>query len=226
MLALAAVLTVALVATAVALLTPGSRATKATPTVRASPRPTTCSYPPQGTATRGLPGPPPSAVLPPGTVTATLSTARGPLTLSLDATRAPCSVRSFAFLAAQGFYDGTRCTRLATDLHFLECGSSDTPGYTIGSEALTGASYPRGTVAMVNRGPGTNGSAFFLVARTSPLPARFTPLGTITAGRSVLDEVVAAGSDPPSDGTAKQPLIVTSVRVAPEVLTPDAARTP
>ena len=64
------------------------------------------------------------------------------------------------------------------------------------------------------------------VGGSVPLPATFTPLGTISSGLAVLDEVVAAGSDPLSDGTAKQPLTLTSVRVAQEVLTPTAAQTP
>lgn len=210
----------------VTLLTRGSSTVEATRPATAAPRPTACSYPPHGTATRDLPGLPTSAVLPSGTVSATLATDHGTLTLSLDATTAPCSVSSFAFLAGHGFFDGTRCTRLATDLHLLECGSDDTPGYTIGSEALTGATYPRGTIALVNRGPGTSGSAFFLVAQDSPLPPTFTPLGTITQGLPVLDAVVAAGSDPPSDGNARQPLTLTSVRVARQALAHTLGGTP
>lgn len=222
-LALAAAVAVTLVVT---LVTRGEGTVEPTRRSIASPRPTACSYPLHGTSTRALPGLPTSAVLPSGTVAATLATDQGTLRLSLDATTAPCSVSSFAFLAGHGFFDGTRCTRLATDLHLLECGSDDSPGYTIGSEALTGATYPRGTIALVNRGPGTGGSAFFLVAQDSPLPPTFTLLGTITEGLPVLDAVVAAGSDPPSDGTAKQPLTLTSVRVARQVLVPSADGTP
>ena len=225
-LALAAAVAGTLVAAAATLLSRSSSTREATLPVTAAPRPTACSYPLHGTATRDLPGLPASAVLPSGTVSATLATDHGTLTLSLDATTAPCSVSSFAFLAGHGFFDGARCTRLATDLHLLECGSDDTPGYTIGSEALTGATYPRGTIALVNRGPGTSGSAFFLVAQDSPLPPTFTPLGTITEGLPVLDAVVAAGSDPPSDGTARQPLTLTSVRVARQSLAPRAGGTP
>jgi peptidyl-prolyl cis-trans isomerase B (cyclophilin B) len=150
---------------------------------------------------------------------ATLLTDQGALVLALDATAAPCTVNSFAFLASARYFSPTRCTRLATDLHFLECGSPAGPGYAVPEENLAGASYPRGTVAMVNRGPGTNGSAFFLVAQDSPLPPSFTPFGTITRGLDLLDRVVAAGSLPPSDGTARMPLTISTVVVTRPSLT-------
>ena len=39
--------------------------------------------------------------------------------------------------------------------------------------------YPRGTLAMANSGPGTNGSQFFLVYKDSALPPTYTVFGTI-----------------------------------------------
>ena len=39
--------------------------------------------------------------------------------------------------------------------------------------------YPRGTLAMANTGPGTNGSQFFLVYEDSVLPPNYTVFGTI-----------------------------------------------
>jgi peptidyl-prolyl cis-trans isomerase B (cyclophilin B) len=71
--------------------------------------------------------------------------------------------------------------------------------------------YPRGTLAMANSGPGTNGSQFFLVYKDSQLPPTYTVFGTIdSAGLATLDKVaaggVAGGSDdgkPVVDATIK-----------------------
>jgi peptidyl-prolyl cis-trans isomerase B (cyclophilin B) len=54
--------------------------------------------------------------------------------------------------------------------------------------------YPRGTLAMANSGPGTNGSQFLLVYKDSQLPPTYTVFGTIdSAGLATLDRVAAAG---------------------------------
>ncbi len=44
--------------------------------------------------------------------------------------------------------------------------------------------YPRGTLAMANAGPGTNGSQFFLVYEDSELPPTYTVFGTIDERRT------------------------------------------
>jgi peptidyl-prolyl cis-trans isomerase B (cyclophilin B) len=49
---------------------------------------------------------------------------------------------------------------------------------------------------MANSGsPDSNGSQFFLVYKTSPLPPDYTPFGTITSGLSVLQAIAAKGDD-------------------------------
>jgi peptidyl-prolyl cis-trans isomerase B (cyclophilin B) len=54
--------------------------------------------------------------------------------------------------------------------------------------------YPRGTLAMANAGPGTNGSQFFLVYKDSQLPPQYTVFGTIQPdGLATLDKIAAAG---------------------------------
>jgi peptidyl-prolyl cis-trans isomerase B (cyclophilin B) len=69
---------------------------------------------------------------------------------------------------------------------------------------------------MANAGPGTNGSQFFLVYGDSPLPPAYTPFGTITSGLEVLDEVAAAGSNPPGDGAPELPVSIQTVTVEPK----------
>ena len=55
--------------------------------------------------------------------------------------------------------------------------------------------YPRGTLAMANAGPGTNGSQFFLVYKDSQLPPNYTVFGTIDqTGLATLDKIAAAGT--------------------------------
>ena len=164
--------------------------------------------------------------------TMTIKTNCGDIVISLNAAKAPETVNSFNFLAAQKYFDGSYCHRLSTSagLQMLQCGdptknpSAGTaadgpgPGYTFKDENLTGATYPAGTVAMANMGPNTNGSQFFLVFGDSQLPPSYTPFGTITSGLDMLKKVAAAGiSNPsPNDGTGypNQPVMLEKVTVA------------
>ena len=150
----------------------------------------------------------------------TLATDQGTIALSLNGAKAPCTVNSFAYLTAQKYFDGTSCHRLTTSgIYVLQCGDpsgtgSGGPGYQFADENLTGATYPRGTVAMANAGPGTNGSQFFLVYKDTQLPPSYTPFGTITAGLDVLDKVAKAGSTPDGDGKPKLPITIKTATLA------------
>jgi peptidyl-prolyl cis-trans isomerase B (cyclophilin B) len=157
--------------------------------------------------------------------TAKITLGQGPVTLKLDAAAAPHTVNSFVFLTNQHFFDGVYCHRLTTaGLYVLQCGDptgtgSGGPGYSFKDENLTAASikggtYPAGTVAMANSGPNTNGSQFFLVYKDSPLPANYTPFGTITGGLDVLNAIAAKGSDNANgqgDGKPIDPVIMNTV---------------
>ena len=169
----------------------------------------TCAYTPTGGGSVPLP---PSTVNPAANFTATLRTSQGDIVIKLRDAQAPCTVNSFVHLAEANFWDGTQCHRISTDggLYMLQCGdptakASQTitcdgtaggggPGYQFADENLTGASYPAGTVAMANAGPGTNGSQFFLVFQDTQLPPSYTPFGTITSGLDVLAKVAKAGT--------------------------------
>lgn len=183
------------------------------PSAPATAEPAGCTY--------VLAGPPVRPVLPPGAepldepaVEVLLRTSVGDIDLVLDAEAAPCAVHSLTHLAAAGFYDGTPCHRLVDrGIFALQCGDPTGtgrggPGYRFAEEGLEAASYPRGTVAMVNSGPGTTGSQFFLVHRDSPLPAQYSPVGTIGAGGlAVLDTVAAAGAGPVDANGGTPPLL-------------------
>jgi peptidyl-prolyl cis-trans isomerase B (cyclophilin B) len=150
---------------------------------------------------------------------------KGTIVFTMDDAKTPCTAASFRWLAGKGFFTNTPCHRLTTSgIYVLQCGDptgqgTGGPGYTIPDENLTGAAYPAGTVAMANTGqPHTGGSQFFLVYQDSPLPAQYTPFGTITSGMPVLAAIAKAGSDNsngPGDGHPTQPVTITSFTVAP-----------
>ncbi|MFD0636922.1 peptidylprolyl isomerase [Catenulispora yoronensis] len=123
-------------------------------------------------------------------------------------------------MAKKGYFDNTKCHRLTTQgIYVLQCGDpsatgSGGPGYQFQDENLTGATYPAGTIAMANAGPGTNGSQFFIVYKDTQLPASYTPWGKITGGLDVVTKIAAGGEDTGSgDGKPKLPADIKSVTI-------------
>jgi peptidyl-prolyl cis-trans isomerase B (cyclophilin B) len=157
--------------------------------------------------------------------TVTIATNRGDIVFEMDSAQAPCTANNLRSLAHFGYYDDTPCHRLTTQgISVLQCGDptgtgTGGPGYTFADENLEGATYERGTVAMANAGPGTNGSQFFLVYEDSSLPANYTPFGKIVDGFDVLEEVADAGSDESNgtgDGKPKLPVQIETLRAKPK----------
>jgi peptidyl-prolyl cis-trans isomerase B (cyclophilin B) len=174
-----------------------------------------------------------------GKVPVLFKTNQGPIPLTLDRKLAPCTVQSFVHLAEHRFYDVTSCHRLTTypTLKVLQCGDpSGTgeggPGYKYKDELPTHLRpapndptgvrriYPRGTLAMANAGPDTNGSQFFLVTSDSVLRPNYTVFGAISEeGLETLDKVAAAGVAPtpenpaPVDGKPLLPVDIKRVAV-------------
>lgn len=172
-----------------------------------------CQYPAAGPASKKV-NPPRTGKVPtdPAEVSASMGTSEGNIGLQLDNAKAPCTVNSFASLAQQDYFNDTPCHRLTTGgLAVLQCGDptgkgTGGPGYEFADEypanqyrpddpALQSpVIYPRGTLAMANAGPGTNGSQFFLVYQDSQLPPNYTAFGTIDqTGLATLDKIAAAG---------------------------------
>jgi cyclophilin family peptidyl-prolyl cis-trans isomerase len=133
-----------------------------------------------------------------GPVQALLVTSCGELTMTLEPSLAPQTVNSFAFLARQGFYDGTVFHRIVEGF-VIQGGDPDAsgfggPGYVLPDEFPPDAFvYERGVVAMANAGRGTTGSQFFIVsgAQGAALPNSFTVIGRVTGGLEVLDAIAA-----------------------------------
>ncbi|MFF4379696.1 peptidylprolyl isomerase [Kitasatospora sp. NPDC001547] len=169
---------------------------------------------------------PPMTIDPSGSYTMTLDSNCGKVTVALDAAKAPHTVNSFAFLAGEQYFDHTKCHRLTTDgIFVLQCGDPTAsatvpggtggPGYKFADENLTGATYPAGTVAMANSGPGTNGSQFFLVYKDTKLPPNYTPFGKVTGGLDAVQKIAAAGTlEGSPDGHPMADVTFNSVTVA------------
>lgn len=157
--------------------------------------------------------------------TTTVEFDAGTVTFDMLADVAPCTVNSFAHLAAKKFFDGTKCHRVLTEGDFVvQCGDPTAtgrggPGYSFKDENLPQAEgqtylYPAGTVAMANSGPNTNGSQFFLVVKDSPFPPNYAVFGRITKGLDVLEKFLAAGVAPGTQDAPAQPINIKTFTVA------------
>ncbi|MGV0677512.1 peptidylprolyl isomerase [Mycolicibacterium fortuitum] len=173
-----------------------------------------CQYPASTTPASKPNTPPRTGKIPtdPATVSVSVVTTQGNIGLQLDNGKAPCTVNSFASLAGQNYFNDTPCHRLTSGgLSVLQCGDptgqgTGGPGYKFADEYPTNqyqpdnpalkqpVVYPRGTLAMANAGPNTNGSQFFLVYQDSQLPPNYTVFGKIDdTGLATLDKIAAAG---------------------------------
>jgi peptidyl-prolyl cis-trans isomerase B (cyclophilin B) len=149
-----------------------------------------------------------------GTATVYLQTNYGPVVIDLDRGNASCAVHNFTHLVRSLFYNNTQCFRLtnSTRLGVLQCGDiyrqeEGGPGYRFADEVTGAETYPRGTVAMGNQGPGTNGSEFFIVHSHANIAPAYSVLGHVTYGMETLDRIVAAGiADGATDGLPKYPV--------------------
>jgi peptidyl-prolyl cis-trans isomerase B (cyclophilin B) len=179
----------------------------------AAPADGSCDYPSRGEPARPVeaPGAEVDRETP---YRAVLDTDQGVITFDLLTAEAPCTVHSFRSLAAQDYFDDTPCHRL-TDrgIFVLQCGDptgtgTGGPGYSFADENLEGATYERGTVAMANSGPDTNGSQFFLVYADTSLPPQYTPFGRLTEeSLAVLDRIAEGGAAPADENGNTAPNI-------------------
>ena len=137
---------------------------------------------------------------------ATIKTNHGDNNVELFSADVPVTVNNFVFLAKEGFYKNGQFHRVIKD--FMIQGGCPTgdgtggPGYRFQDEPVT-RSYVKGTLAMANAGPNTNGSQFFIVHGADVgLPPNYTIFGNVTSGIDVLD---AIATSPVTTGRSGEP---------------------
>jgi peptidylprolyl isomerase len=146
--------------------------------------------------------------------TAVLHTDRGDITVALNAKATPITVNNFVYLAKNNFYDNTIFHRVIKDFMIQGGDPKDDgtggPGYKFADEKFTGE-YARGTLAMANSGPNTNGSQFFIMHADVPLQKDYVIFGRVTKGLDVVDKIATAATTLGADGAMSKP--VTPVKV-------------
>ena len=131
---------------------------------------------------------------------ATLHTNHGAIELELFPDDAPKTVDNFVKLSQDGFYNGVVFHRVIEDF-MIQGGcpqgtGTGGPGYTFEDE-INDHPAVRGSLAMANAGPNTNGSQFFIVtAEATPwLDGKHTVFGRVTDGMDVVDEISNVDTD-------------------------------
>jgi cyclophilin family peptidyl-prolyl cis-trans isomerase len=153
------------------------------------------------------------------TYTAKINTTEGTMTAELFTDDAPQTVNNFVFLARDGYYNDVIFHR--TIEGFMIQGGDPTgtgaggPGYRFADEPVK-RQYMRGTLAMANAGPNTNGSQFFVMHADYPLPPNYTIFGKLTEGEDVLDKIATAPTKRSRSGENSEPVNpakITSVEI-------------
>jgi cyclophilin family peptidyl-prolyl cis-trans isomerase len=146
--------------------------------------------------TKQYSAPPELTIDPAASYGATLHTNQGDIHIDFFADRSPNTVNNFLFLAGDGFYDGVIFHRVVPG--FVIQGGDPSgngtggPGYRFADELDGPGAYRRGTVAMANAGPNTNGSQFFICLDDVGLPHAYTIFGAVTSGMDAVDAIAAA----------------------------------
>ena len=138
---------------------------------------------------------------------ATVETSCGSFVIELDTKGSPKTANSFAFLAEEGFYDGTIFHRIAPGFVIQGGDPQGTgtggPGYSVTEPPPQDTTYARGLVAMAKtevEPPGTSGSQFFVVTAPADagLPPDYAVLGQVTEGMDVVETISRLG-DPATE---------------------------
>jgi cyclophilin family peptidyl-prolyl cis-trans isomerase len=158
---------------------------------------------------------------------ATIATEHGDIEVDLFSQAAPKAAQNFIDLAKKGFYDDVIFHRVIPGF-VIQAGDGEHgkkatlnasrvgtggPGYTFADEPVMG-DYGRGSLAMANAGPNTNGSQFFICVAdlSGRLPKNYTIFGQVTKGMDVVDKIVGAPRN--SRDLPDAPVAMTSVTIA------------
>jgi cyclophilin family peptidyl-prolyl cis-trans isomerase len=158
-----------------------------------------------------------------------IATEAGEIEADLFTEGAPKAAGNFVKLAKDGFYDDVIFHRVIpgfviqggdgefgkkTTLNTGRVGTGG-PGYKFADEPISG-DYRRGTLAMANAGPNTNGSQFFICHQdlAGKLPKSYTIFGQVTRGIEVVDAIANAPRN--SRDLPNSPVAMTSVTIFDE----------
>jgi len=152
--------------------------------------------------------------------TATLKTEKGDIVVELTADKTPFTVNNFVTLAKKGFYNNTIFHRVIKGFMIQggdpEGTGSGGPDYRFDDEPFEGE-YTRGTIAMANSGPDTNGSQFFIMhADNISMPKDYVIFGKVTSGMDAVDAIAEAPVKAGASGensTPETPVKVLSVEI-------------
>lgn len=132
---------------------------------------------------------------------AIIKTNFGHITVKFYVQESPISVNNFLNLAKADFYNGTKFHRVIKDF-MIQAGDPNSkdddwsndgqggPGYQFQDE-INQHKLVKGSLAMANSGPNTNGSQFFIVTAqaTSWLDGKHTNFGYVTGGLDVVEKI-------------------------------------
>ena len=146
--------------------------------------------------------------------TAVIETNKGTIKFELLEQDAPKTTENFRLLAERNYYDGVIFHRVIPNF-MIQGGDPLGEGYggesawggkfndeIDRSSALYAGSYEKGTVAMANSGPNTNGSQFFIMHIDYPLPPSYTKFGKVIEGQDVVNAIATVSrnhNDKPHD---------------------------
>ena len=155
--------------------------------------------------------------------TAVIETSKGTIKIELLEQDAPKTTENFRLLADKNYYDGVVFHRVIKN--FMVQGG-DPLGEGFGGEsawggkfddeidrgsALYAGGYEKGTVAMANSGPNTNGSQFFIMHADYPLPPAYAKFGRVIAGQDVVDAI--AGTETGDNDKPVEPIVMKRVYI-------------
>lgn len=164
---------------------------------------------------------------------AVIKTTLGDIKVELFADKTPITVENFVGLATgtkewihpatkikmtgKPLYDGVIFHRVIED--FMIQGGDPLgqgyggPGYQFDDESFTGE-YVRGTLAMANSGPDTNGSQFFIMHKDMALPKNYVIFGQVVEGIEVVDKIATTKTD--SNDKPLTDIVIKSISVEKE----------
>ncbi|MBA2334882.1 MAG: peptidylprolyl isomerase [Pyrinomonadaceae bacterium] len=157
---------------------------------------------------------------------AVLETNKGTVKFELLEEDAPKATENFRLHADKGYYDGVIFHRIIPN--FMIQGG-DPLGEGFGGESAWGGKfddeidrnsplydgvYQKGTVAMANSGPNTNGSQFFIMHIDYPLPPSYTKFGRLTEGQAVVDAIAQVATN--QSDKPLEPVVMNKVYIEEE----------